>query len=403
MLIPLAGIAAGQSPQPDVATADGRVVSSTWAGSGLAITNRQSRLSVDDLVIDLDITAQGLPVRCNGRMVVELAVETPAQRFLLPTVVYSGGIRAIYEERRRALFDGYSPEPYHTYDRMRKREVYELNYKLDIPSQAWMEGAALTWRKYEHDCSGDRLVEQGVVIERLNGVARPVYVAELPPQEIVAEPAPEIVIEPAPEPVVELPEPDVTPIVIEAVPEEILRNENIRTAVLSLPIMYPVDDSEVLPWYGDNRTQLARIDSLFSALLDREHNHAQIEWIDICGYASPEGGYAHNKRLARDRSEGFKRYLCMQDYPCEEAMDKASVNYVAEDWQGLERLVEQGYIIQKEAALAIIRNQRMPYDRREEALKRIEPWSYVYRVLLEEMFPRLRRIELTIYYTESEP
>jgi hypothetical protein len=355
----------------------------------------------------------------------EFAVESPEHRFILPSVTYSGVARARYELRRRLLSEEYTVEPFHAYDRVKRRDSYQLNYLMDFPFQAWMDGASLTYRMYTHDCDGDRLTEQGVLVERLDGgrarraPVEPIAVAEpivpIIPVMPIAEPVTSAIPVQAAEPFMAL----ITPIVptqpiqivepvvpvapvrvIPTVPAQIDRT-HWKSVVLSLPIGFPVNRTDVLPYFGNNGRELARIDSLFSALLGRRGYQTDIKQVDICGYASPEGTYAYNDRLARSRSEGFKRYLMMQNYPFRGVLSQASVTWVPEDWAGLARLVEKSNIFNKETALYVIRNENLPHDRREQALKQVEPWSMVYSVMLDEIYPLLRRIELTIYYVEE--
>jgi outer membrane protein OmpA-like peptidoglycan-associated protein len=395
----------------------------------IELTDMSAVIEGYDLMIGLDIHASGVAINCNGQMTVEFALETPERRLALPVVVYTGKQRARYEERRKLLSGRYSAEPYYTYDRVKKRDIYRLSYKVSIPAQEWMEQAVLTYRMYRHDCSGDRLVERMVlpcnivvanssaqdavsvtiqtsqtvqtvqtdqtiqIVQPIQSVVQPV---QPEPQPIVPEPVePEPVVQPA------LPDPAAHIVPDRPAPIEESLPENIRSVVLSLPITFPVSQTEILPNFGNNRRELARIDSLYDALLEPDRK-IEIEHIYICGYASPEGGYLNNEWLAYSRSNSLKQYLCKQNHPLGELLDNATVDWIAEDWEGLARMVEQSYVSKKGAILDVIDNERLSPDEREDKLQQIVPWSSVYRVLLDDIYPRLRRIELTIYYTESE-
>ncbi len=148
--------------------------------------------------------------------------------------------------------------------------------------------------------------------------------------------------------------------------------------------------------FEDNLRELLRVDRLFEELADKD-----ITAVSICGYASPEGGWERNNDLAQRRMQNFKRWM-VERYPDKQAVRRATVDWVAEDWEGLEKAVEQGGIMEKGRVLSVIRNRYMTLDQKEAALKEIVPWSYVYKVLLDDFFPPLRRIELTVSYKEVE-
>ncbi len=63
---------------------------------------------------------------------------------------------------------------------------------------------------------------------------------------------------------------------------------------------------------------------------------ATLQSIEIVGYASPEGSYKSNARLAQGRSEALKKYV--QELYHFDA-DIIKVNSVPEDWQGLRNFV----------------------------------------------------------------
>lgn len=69
------------------------------------------------------------------------------------------------------------------------------------------------------------------------------------------------------------------------------------------------------------------------------------------GYASPEGRYAANARLAQGRAEALKSYV-MNEYGFK--ADLFKVNSVPEDWAGLRAYVAKNDLPLKEEILSII-------------------------------------------------
>ncbi len=132
-------------------------------------------------MIDVDVRASGVNIRRGGRIVLEFAIENADRKMALPTVVYSSAIRTRLEKRRELLSDEYAPEPFYTYDKVKRRDSYNLHYRLSVPYQGWMAGAMLMVREYRQSCSKGwlastaRLIEQfGTPPERVVYVVREV-------------------------------------------------------------------------------------------------------------------------------------------------------------------------------------------------------------------------------------
>ena len=74
------------------------------------------------------------------------------------------------------------------------------------------------------------------------------------------------------------------------------------TIVQKFLISYPINDTELHEDYLDNKSALKTIRKYFI-------NSPRIDSIVIYSYASPEGPYWLNKRLAKERGERARRYL----------------------------------------------------------------------------------------------
>ncbi len=126
---------------------------------------------------------------------------------------------------------------------------------------------------------------------------------------------------------------------------------------------------------------------------------SRVRAVVIAGFASPEGTFAFNDRLAFDRAASVKNYI--RDYTG--LPDDAIMLYNgSEDWRGLKILVEQSDMPSKERVLEIIDTVPV-WDPatgrgREEELMRIDggrPYRYMY----QNFFPLLRNAAyIKIYY-----
>jgi Flp pilus assembly protein TadD len=112
--------------------------------------------------------------------------------------------------------------------------------------------------------------------------------------------------------------------------------------------------------------------------------------LEISSYASPEGGYELNEKLAANRENNTKQYLAKE-------LQKLNINtsvttrYTAEDWEGFKELVEKSNMQDKELILRVL-SMYADSEQREREIKNI---SAVYSTLAEEILPQLRRSRLT--------
>ena len=134
--------------------------------------------------------------------------------------------------------------------------------------------------------------------------------------------------------------------------------------------------SEVIDW--KNRVEKA----------DQSPNQ-EIE-IEISSYASPDGGYELNRKLAENREANTESHLFKE-------LGKANIDvpvytrYTAQDWDGFRELVEKSNIQDKELILRVL-SMYTDSEQREREIKNI---SSVYAILTDEILPQLRRSRLT--------
>ena len=332
------------------------------------------RTHINGRMLDLGfrLSATGLDIQCNGHIKLEFAIENAEQRLVLPAVIYSGTLRYRYEQRRQALSGSYVMEPYKVYEGVKKNQRYDFYYAISIPYKTWMEHASVNYIEYAHDCSGDYILSGNVLVSDIN-------------------PAPTYI-----EPEIWSPDAALFPNLVSFLVPDVEEIKS-RAAMLELNINFPVNSTEVRQNYMNNPRELGRADSLVRAL--SQNRHIDIRGISIHGYASPEGSYRNNERLAKGRSEGFKNYLINQ-YPHNEYIRNARTLWTPEDWEGLARLVQASDMLpHKNEVLAVVLDGSMAPDTKDQVLQKIGQRSYVYKPMLDEMYPKLRRIELRVDHT----
>ena len=170
--------------------------------------------------------------------------------------------------------------------------------------------------------------------------------------------------------------------------------EAVKTRELSgrAYVDFPVNRTEIYPEYRRNSVELAKIiGTIDSVKNDRD---ITVTMIEIKGFASPEGSYSNNERLARGRTEALRNYVqTLYRFPA----GFIRTDFEPEDWAGLRSYVEQSGLEHRVEILSIIDDPYLDPDIKD---KRIQArYGNEYRFLLAEVYPGLRHSDYRIEYT----
>ena len=125
----------------------------------------------------------------------------------------------------------------------------------------------------------------------------------------------------------------------------------------------------------------------------KDQEGLMLDGVEVSAYASPDGGYAINERLAGKRQDVAADYVKQQ-------MKKSKVDaqldtkYTAEDWEGFQELVSASNIQDKDVILRVLSMYQDP-EEREQQIRNI---SSAFRELADGILPQLRRARMTINY-----
>lgn len=156
-------------------------------------------------------------------------------------------------------------------------------------------------------------------------------------------------------------------------------------------VNFPVNRTEIFPDYMNNPIELKKITSSIDTV--RDNPDATIESITLTGYASPEGPYLNNVRLAKGRTEAVKAYVSkLYDFP-ESVYKTASV---PEDWGGLREYIEKSQMALRDRMLSFI-DSDYPIEKRNDRFRELFPADYPW--LLKNVYPWLRHTDYLIKYT----
>ena len=131
---------------------------------------------------------------------------------------------------------------------------------------------------------------------------------------------------------------------------------------------------------------------LLSEIADNQEG-LQLDGIEVSAYASPDGGYMINERLAGQRQDAAAAYV-KQQMKKTNTTAPLDTKYTAEDWEGFQELVKASNIQDKDVILRVLSMYQDP-EEREAQIKNI---SSAFRELADGILPQLRRARMTINY-----
>ncbi|WP_295935954.1 DUF3868 domain-containing protein [uncultured Alistipes sp.] len=304
--------------------------------------------------VQINVTIDPTNLRLKSQ---EMIVFTPVlisvpdnEQHRFTPVVLSGAKRYKSVDREirygNMLFEA-KPEVFRKH-RNKKAEVIHLSYSL--PFKEWMRGADLVMSAKHSGC-------------------------------VNCEPE----IEQIPLTAIPIPEFRVTYIIPEA---EVKSRSEKYTARLN----YVVNKWDLLVNFKNNAQVLAEADQIIRSIVNNPD--FKVTSCRVDGYASPEGRYQRNVLLAENRAQAFLNYLS-QNYRWD--LSIVSSEGHAEDWQGLRDEVEKmTWLKERDIVLDII-DHTPDADQRKKRLQTLAGGT-VYRNLLNNVYPPLRRNEFQISY-----
>ena len=135
----------------------------------------------------------------------------------------------------------------------------------------------------------------------------------------------------------------------------------------------------------------------FVKLLEQINNDREglnLKDVEVSAYASPDGGYDLNDKLAAQRQKNTQQYVEQQLKKAKLSDAAVDAKYTAEDWDGFQELVKASNIQDKDVILRVLSMYKDPQER-EQQIKNI---SAAFRELADGILPQLRRSRMIINY-----
>ena len=154
---------------------------------------------------------------------------------------------------------------------------------------------------------------------------------------------------------------------------------------------FKVGSYQLLRDFQNNASVLNEADMIVSEI--RNDSNLTVTEFKVVGYASPEGNFQSNMVLSENRALAFVNYM-KEKHGLNPAFIKTE--WKGEDWVGLRKAVAESNLAERDQILNVI-DFEPNIAQRKIKLQRLGGGA-VYRMLLKDYYPPLRRNEYTIAY-----
>lgn len=141
-----------------------------------------------------------------------------------------------------------------------------------------------------------------------------------------------------------------------------------------------------------NSVSIKDLGRILREINDNEETRA-LQNIEVSAYASPDGKFDFNEKLAEKRQNVSADYLKSE---LKKIQMKADVDtkFTAEDWDGFQELISKSNLQDKEVILRVLSMYKDPEEREAQ----IRNMSEVFTDIKESILPELRRARLIVNY-----
>lgn len=300
--------------------------------------------STDRLLVNMVIDADGLGKKTNSEswftpVLTDTAADGTVNTLRLPSVFVGGHSRYYLAMRRGEQVPLYRGG--------------KIDYAANVEWQPWMETATLSLEQRDCGCCGEPkalLSDTLITFDFVPRTFKPTFHYIRPEADSI----------------------------------------KVRTLEGRAFIDFPVNRTEIYPDYRSNPRELAAIRATIDSV--RLDPDVTVKTMTFKGFASPEGSYKNNVRLAQGRTESLKKYV-QNLYNFNPNVIQTS--FEPEDWEGLLKFVEGSNLDNRQAILDIINSDLAP-DAKDNKIRSAFPEQYDF--LLKNVYPALRHTDYTINY-----
>ena len=323
--------------------------SSATEDSQISCKNASLVRNYDELVATMQVDLSDLKLKKDQAVMLTPMIVTEQDTMALPGMVIYGRTRWYQHERGRFLpFLKKSTESVRYYENMEP-----VKFSQVVEYEPWMNGSNLILQRTDYGCANCKAPE--------------IYEPMLLAQYLQVEYEPNFKY-------------------MAAVAEEVKTRELTGRAYVD----FPVNLTTIYPDYRRNSVELAKIIATIDSV--RNDKDITVKSLSIKGFASPEGPYDNNIRLAKGRTEALKNYVQqLYSFP----FNFIQTSYEPEDWEGLREYVVSSTLPHRFEILQIIDSNLAP-DPKNTKIQTDFPAEYEF--LLQTVYPGLRHSDYRIEY-----
>ena len=141
-----------------------------------------------------------------------------------------------------------------------------------------------------------------------------------------------------------------------------------------------------------NTVSIKDLGRILREINDNEETRA-LQNIEVSAYASPDGKFAINEKLAQQRQNVSAEYLKGELKKIEMKAD-VDTKFTAEDWEGFRELISKSNLQDRDVILRVLSMYQDPEEREQQ----IRNMSEVFTDIKESILPELRRARLIVNY-----
>lgn len=312
--------------------------------SSLQVQNVKTVKSGQNLDVSMDLNYTGFPIKSNQELKVTPVLRSGANVCELPSAIFAGHNRYNYYLRNE-------DNVMNLYHAGKKAMA---PYSVQVPFQPWMNNCELIMAYQVNACCGNTAAA-----------------FETPIQNVRFTP-------PSYEPVFAY---------IEPVAEKV----KIRNVKGTAYIDFVVNRTEINPEYRRNKSELAKITNTIN--LVKDDPDVTLKSMAIKGYASPEGPYENNVRLAKGRTEALEAYV-QNVYKFPDGFITTSSDPA--NFAGLKAYLDTNSVAEKAGILDILASDLEPFAKNKK-IQTTYPQEYAW--LLKNVYPSLRKSDYTVEYS----
>ncbi len=141
-----------------------------------------------------------------------------------------------------------------------------------------------------------------------------------------------------------------------------------------------------------NSVSVKDLGKILKEINDNEETRA-LNSIEVSAYASPDGKFNFNEKLAEKRQNVSSDYL-KKELKKIKMNAEVDTKFTAEDWEGFQELISKSNLQDKDVILRVLSMYQDPEEREQQ----ISNMSQVYTDIKESILPELRRARLIVNY-----